>query len=617
MRSLALAVIACLTIHVGRGSGQTPDSLPPGWARTDTLFGSTYKLRAGFVITSGSDTVAVEYFERAAQTLSGHVFGPNGQRFRYAASLRADGTVASIESVLDWGWWTNSVLQFQGDTVRVTGNLRGRPKQSQMAIGARAMPMSLRSFALLEQLLRATPANNQPVPVRIVNLERLDTSTWQVVRTSADSATVMFPGFGDARLAIRPEGGIAGGVIPALGWSVARTTGAATLSKSAETPRRTFAGFDGCNETARDTLTRIEVPGEPVMSVATPDGCWLVTSLISTKLGWPGAIALFRRSLGSVSLARVLPLEAPALGLAVTSDGSLLAVAAGDGVVFVDLQRLIMGRTDAVLGQLRDGGQPARFYLNITADDRFLFVSDEAARSITVVDLARARESDFAATAVVGKIPVGRAPIALTFSPDQRYLYTTSQFAPAPLNWPKVCRREGPEPKPAEAINPEGAVLVIDVERAKVDPANAVIAAAPAGCNPVRLALSPAGDIAYVTARSSNALLAFDTRKLREEPAQALLGKVPVGTAPVGVAVVDGGRKIIVANSNRYAGRRGGDQYLSVIDAARIAAGSAAVLRTIPVTGLPRELTATPDGGTLMVSNFTANMLQLVTLPPR
>ena len=93
---------------------------------------------------------------------------------------------------------------------------------------------------------------------------------------------------------------------------------------------------------------------------------------------------------------------------------------------------------------------------------------------------------------------------------------------------------------------------MVNVSRATHDPANAVVGATPAGCNPVRLATSPSGEVAYVSARTDNALLAFDTRRLVTEPNHALIGRVPVGDAPVGVAVLDGGARIAVTNSNRF-----------------------------------------------------------------
>jgi len=51
----------------------------------------------------------------------------------------------------------------------------------------------------------------------------------------------------------------------------------------------------------------------------------------------------------------------------------------------------------------------------------------------------KARATGFHSDAVVGQIPVGRAPIALTFSADHQRLYTTSQVAPETYGWPPVC----------------------------------------------------------------------------------------------------------------------------------------------------------------------------------
>lgn len=404
-----------------------------------------------------------------------------------------------------------------------------------------------------------------------------------------------------------------------------------------------------CNDPAREPVTHLALPGNPLMALATADGCWVIVSLrpreleaglvqaarpgAGANLGAgaslnpgarpkpggsntdlsPGAIGLVRRSGGALSLERLVALEVPAYGMALTRDETLLAVAAGDAVAFLDPQSLIEGGPEPILGTLRDGGRPGRFYVSLIPDERHLFVSDERAGTITVVDLNEARESGFTAAAVVGKIPVGRAPIALAFSPDGRFLYTTSQVAPEGLGWPDECTREGVDPASAPT-HPAGAVLVIDVERAITDPRDAVVAAAPAGCSPVRLVLSPAGDVAYVTARRSDALLAFDTRRLREDPARALIGRVPVGRAPVGVAMVDRGEKVIVANSNRFDLREGEDSHLTVIDTMRVAAGPPAVLGTIPAGGFPRELHVTADGRTLLVTNWFSRTLQLVDL---
>jgi DNA-binding beta-propeller fold protein YncE len=275
---------------------------------------------------------------------------------------------------------------------------------------------------------------------------------------------------------------------------------------------------------------------------------------------------------------------------------------------------MIAGRGEPVIGYLSTGDFPGIVYVNTTADDKFLFVSDEAAQTITVINLARARAEGFKESAIVGKIPVGRAPIALTFSPDGRWLYTTSQIAPASYNWPVECKPEGADPATAQPRFPKGAIIVVDVARAQTDPANSIVARVPAGCSPVRLAIAPTGDRVYVTARNSNALLAFDTAKMRDDAAHALVGTVPVGNSPVGVAVINGGRQVVVTNSNRFSSDRTARQALTVIDAANVAAGAAAIMGNIPAGAFPREFGQTPDGRTLFVANYNSNELQVIDL---
>jgi DNA-binding beta-propeller fold protein YncE len=155
-------------------------------------------------------------------------------------------------------------------------------------------------------------------------------------------------------------------------------------------------------------------------------------------------------------------------------------------------------------------------------------------------------------------------------------------------------------------------IFVIDVARARIDPAQSVIATVRAGCSPVRLVVSPAGDVPYVSARNSDALLAFETRKLLSDPAHALTSTIPVGRAPVGVALIEGGRRLVVANSNRFSGNADSPQSLAVIDVGKLAAGAAAVVRSIPAGSFPRELSLTADERTLLVTNFSSRTVEFV-----
>ena len=302
------------------------------------------------------------------------------------------------------------------------------------------------------------------------------------------------------------------------------------------------------------------------------------------------------------------------MGMTLTHDGKLAVAAARDRVIFLDPSRLTAGTGDAVLGYLQYGEAPVSSYVNVTPDDRLLFVSDESMRVITVIDLVKARVSGFQPDAIIGKIPVGKGPIALTFSPDGRWLYTTSQIAPQNSGWPAECAPEGKLQVKSAPPFTQGAVIVVDVARARIDPAHAVLAMAPAGCTPVRLALSPTGDIAYVTARGSHALLALDTRRLVRDPQHALLGRVPVGPSPIGVVVDGKGRRVFATSSNRYGGGANDRQFVTVVDAARIEASAAAVLGTIPAGTFPRELKLTSDQRTLLITNFNSGTLQLVDL---
>lgn len=386
---------------------------------------------------------------------------------------------------------------------------------------------------------------------------------------------------------------------------------------------------DDCNQAAPQPITHIALPGNPFAAVSTQDGCTIFVSLTDEGANSKNGIAVLSRSGGRVALIRMAAMPEALTDLILAHDGRLLIAANGQGALFLDTVRLLSGIGNPVLGSITDGiGIPpdtARYmgaartaqtkdagssYLNVTADGRFLFVADEWTQAITVVDLAEGLNQ----SSIVGTIPVGVLPIALTFSPDEKYLYTTSQIALRSYGWPLACKREGADPARTALVNPQGAILVIDVAKAKTNPSDALVSKVPAGCAPVRLALSPDGKTAYVTARNSNAMLAFDTQKLVVNPARALIGQVPVGIAPVGIAVFQGGQKIIVTNSNRFAGNADDKQTLTIIDVAKIASGAGAVVGSIPAGAFPREIRITTDQRTILVTNYASKTLELLDI---
>lgn len=370
-----------------------------------------------------------------------------------------------------------------------------------------------------------------------------------------------------------------------------------------------------CNMPPREAITFVDVPGNPFQALPSADGCWVFVSMPGGSPRGGSQIGVLRRDGGTLQLERVMPIEGNATGMVITHDGRTLIVADGPRIAFVDVDKLVKTRRNAVLGYLDEPGRIGRIYANVTRDDKTLFVADENAQTISVIDLAKIRSSNFHASSIIGKIPTGSLPIALTFSPDESLLYTTSQWAPQALNWPAECKREGAAAgNDTTPVNPQGAILIVDVARAQTDPAHSPIGAVPAGCSAVRLVLSPSGDRVYVTARNSNALLVFDTAKLRSDPAHAHIASITVGTAPVGVAVVDSGRKVIVTNSNRFAGSSTDRQTLTVVDAAKLGSGESAVLGSIPAGAFPREMRVTPDATTLIVTNFASRSIEMIDL---
>jgi DNA-binding beta-propeller fold protein YncE len=354
-----------------------------------------------------------------------------------------------------------------------------------------------------------------------------------------------------------------------------------------------------CNLPAPNPITYISVPGHPFGTAVTKDGCWLFVSLSTANPRSPNGVALLQRSGGKVTLKKVFPLGEDTAGLVLTHDNKLLIVANNTFVTFMDVSRMLSGQGDPIAGYIRDGRFPSSVEVAVTSDDKFLFVSDESEQSITVIDLEKARAGSFNSSSIVGRIPVGEAPIALVFSPDEKLLYTTSEAAPEGFGWPVECKPEGQDPATSKPVLPQGAIIVVEVARAKSDPARSVLAKVPAGCSPVRMAVSPRGDYVYVTARNSNALLAFSTAKLVTDSANAMVGKVPVGAAPVPIAVADAGQKIFVGNSNRFAAGENDMQDVTVIDSAKVSDGPAAVSGKIAAQKFPREFGSSSDGMTL------------------
>ncbi len=293
--------------------------------------------------------------------------------------------------------------------------------------------------------------------------------------------------------------------------------------------------------------------------------------------------------------------------MAITHDGALLVVADDGFVAFVETSAAIAGKR-AIAGYIQDlpgdpeDNDPGSVYVNVSPDDRFGYVSDEQNDTITVIDLAKARRDGFARSSIVGAIPVGNAPIALSFSRDSRYLFTTSEVALRTYGWPKSCRREG-APASSELSIPPGAIITIDTAKAQTDPASSVVAKIAADCSPVRMSVSPDGSTAWVTNRGSNTLTGFSTKGLIAGDSGARVATIEVGSNPVAVWASGDGKFVLVGNTNRFGAGGTTSGTVSIVDVAK-----KSVVATIAVEEFPRDFSP-GFGTTFFLSNYRSNSL--------
>jgi hypothetical protein len=126
-------------------------------------------------------------------------------------------------------------------------------------------------------------------------------------------------------------------------------------------------------------------------------------------------LAVLRNPEGHIETVRTVPMHNAPAGIVLTHDGSTLIAAAGGAVVFFDVERLETGAAAPSFQWVSDGPQAGSIYLNTTADDRTLFVSDSdrfnthtaAASKLMVLDTTRIGTR---LDPKIGEIPCGAFP---------------------------------------------------------------------------------------------------------------------------------------------------------------------------------------------------------------
>lgn len=344
----------------------------------------------------------------------------------------------------------------------------------------------------------------------------------------------------------------------------------------------------------------VTVPGHPFSALPDAGGCWLFVSTSGAQ-GKGGSVVVLRDKEGVFSVDHSVALNTEAYGEAISRDGQLLVVTGGSGTAVLDVKKLEAGDGQPLLGVLPAGSEDGAVYAAISPDDKLLVVADEYASRISVFDLAKARAEGFGKNALIGHVSVAAAPVGLAFSPDGQWLYATSQRGPASMK--AVCK---PEQRGGQ-MHPQGLLFKIDIAKAVTDPARAVISAWPAGCNPVRVAMSPSGKQLWVTARGDNALLKIQL----DDAGRVTIGDFPIGDSPVGIAVRPDGKQVWVAVSDRF-GKNGSGQLAGL---APLDGSAQTKLLSVAAPGFPRELSFLPDGRTLIATLFDAKQVQFVATP--
>jgi len=339
----------------------------------------------------------------------------------------------------------------------------------------------------------------------------------------------------------------------------------------------------------------VALPGHPFAAEPSPDNCHLFVSLFS---GYDkGALAVLSNVGGTFRITRIVKLpRGSGGGLTLTHNATLLALAAEDAVILFNVAKLDTPDQQPLVALIPDGGRGA-IYTQFSKDDALLFASEERNASLAVIDVRSALQGR-GDQALVNRIPVGVAPVGLALSADGRYLFSTSQI----VGTSEDCKPE----QDIERRHGKGAVLSIEVAKARNEPSRAVVGLVQAGCNPVRVVTSSDGHFLWVSQRGDGRVMGFDPALLAPGAAASHAISIDVGLSPVGLALRPDGAQLWVANSDRF-GASGSS--LALVEPANPM--HARLTGTWKVGRFPRDLRFLPDGRTLVIALFGDNAVML------
>jgi serine/threonine protein kinase len=282
-----------------------------------------------------------------------------------------------------------------------------------------------------------------------------------------------------------------------------------------------------------------------------------------------------------------------AKGVAMTKDGQHILVAAGDGIAVLSAPLAEAGAGNALEGDLTVpglNGHGGAVEVALSPGDHYAFLTLQSANKLAVFNFDRARQGNFG-SAFVGTLPLSPQPVGMAVSAARQVLYVAS------FGW---------QNPPAA----HGAITVLSLPKLEAGKlASAKVGQLTTGCSAARVVTSADGSTVWVTTRESNYLLGYSASRMQSDPAHALIAKVQVGANPIGAILVDGGARIIVADTDTH---NVGGNNLAVVNVTSALNREPALVGLIS-TGLePREFAR--RGRFLYVSDNGSAQIQVIDL---
>ncbi len=351
-------------------------------------------------------------------------------------------------------------------------------------------------------------------------------------------------------------------------------------------------------------------PSSHAAVVLTAPGCTVdtaqanpLTSVASASLSLPGpfgvvvsgpyafvsggnAVTVLRENGTALlpTVVRTIGIDGVQKGDAITHNGQYILAAENNGAVVISVKAALDGAAP-IVGFLGSPGGSAAAEVVLSPDDKYAFVTLQNTAQLAVFNLQAALTDGFgSAAAFVGDVPLGSSPVGLAAADGMLF-----------------------------ADSEAGKLNVLSMSTAETDPARAVTATVNAGCAPARALVSANQQILWVTASESNALLGFSIAKLSSDPNHALIADVPVGESPLGIVFVDGGSRILVADSNQH-NVAGQTSSIAVINTAKALADQPALLGYVSTGTLPRQFGLEQGGKTLLITVTNSNQLQAISV---